>query len=277
MGNRYLICVCSYPMPKPLTEMRYADETARLFFIETKDFVTFSAPTKIYAKGLDCVDEGRMIDPFVWEDQNKTGRYLLFFKQKGVSVSESYDLRHWNYLGHTDGGENACVLVENEGYLLLHSPHNGIGLKKSTDLLRWIDCGVVLPKEAEEKWANGRLTAAFAMKNENPQIPYRYIVFFHGSKKDSVPETHGSPPLPCIIRMIFKPTFFNRSQPTDKNHCLKRRRLMKFGRFTPTISRYRLHKSIRCSQNCEDRSAKRWRMEESARTAVTISSPPSFD
>ena len=208
VGDRYLICVCSYPMPKPLTEMSYADETARLFFMETKDFVTFSTPTRIYAKGIDYVDEGRMIDPFVLEDRNQRGRYVLFFKQKGISVSESYDLRHWNYLGHADGGENACVVAENEDYLLLHSPHNGIGLKKSNDLLHWIDCGVVLPKETEEPWANGRLTAAFAMKNENPTIPYRYIVFFHGSKKDSVPETHGSASLAMYYTDDFQTYVF---------------------------------------------------------------------
>ena len=208
VGEYYRIFICSYPMPKPWTEMSYADESARLFFIETTDFVTFSSPKKIYAKGLDCADEGRMIDPFVLEDQNQKGRYLLFFKQNGVSVSESYDLHNWRYLGSADGGENACVLVEDGTYLLLHSPHNGIGLKKSDDLSVWQDCGTVLPKESNEEWANGRLTAAFAMKNEDPTIPYRYIVFFHGSKKDAHPETHGAASLAMYYTNDFKTYIF---------------------------------------------------------------------
>lgn len=190
-GDEYWLCVTSYPLPRPFAEQCYADDTARLFFMRTKDFVTFSEPEKIDAKGKHCSEEGRMIDPFVLEDKDTHGRYLLFFKQNGVSISESYDLENWNYLGHAEAGENACVLVKNDEYHLIHSPRNGIGHKISRDTLHWEDRGVILPKEANEPWANGRLTAAFAMKNESPAIPYEYIVFFHGSKQSSHPETHG--------------------------------------------------------------------------------------
>ena len=191
VGDAYRICVCSYPMPVPYEQRGYADDTARLYWIETRDFVTFTQPRRILAKGSDCADEGRMIDPFVLEDKDRAGRYLLFFKQHGVSMSESFDLENWSYLGHVEGGENASVVVENGQYHLIHSPHNGIGHKVSEDLQCWTDLGVCLPKETEAAWANGRLTAAFAMKNRDPAIPYRYLVFFHGSRRDSTPETHG--------------------------------------------------------------------------------------
>ena len=76
--DEYLICVTSYPMRAPYSERYYADETARLFFIKTKDFKTFSLPERIYPKGKEVANEGRMIDPYVLE---KDGEYLLFFKQ----------------------------------------------------------------------------------------------------------------------------------------------------------------------------------------------------
>lgn len=207
-GDRYRIFVTSYPMPYPFATCAYADETARLFFIETTDFRSFSEPQKIYAKGIECKDEGRMIDPFILEDKDVQGRYLLFFKQNGVSISESYDLASWNYLGHVDGGENACVFVEDNRYHLIHSPHNGIGHKVSDDLFAWNDLGVCLPKEANESWADGRLTAAFAMKNEQSEIPYRYLVFFHGSKQESYPETHGDASLAMYYTNDFQTYVF---------------------------------------------------------------------
>ena len=44
--GEFLICVTSYPMPRPFAECCCADETARLFFIKTKDFVNFSEPDR---------------------------------------------------------------------------------------------------------------------------------------------------------------------------------------------------------------------------------------
>lgn len=207
-GDSYRIYVTSYPMPRPFAECPYADATARLYYIETSDFSGFCAPKRIYPKGVDCADEGRMIDPFVLEDKDEQGRYLLFFKQNGVSISESYDLENWHFLGHVEGGENACVLVEDGRYHLIHSPHNGIGHKVSDDLSAWTDLGVVIPKETNEPWASGRLTAAFAMKNENPDIPYRYLVFFHGSRVDSSPETHGDASLALYYTNDFETYVF---------------------------------------------------------------------
>jgi len=207
VGNRYLLCVSSYPLPKPFAEQCYADETARLYWMETEDFITFSKPEKLFPKG-DGEDEGRMIDPFLFTDKDDPSRYLLLFKQKGISLSESYDLEHWSYLGRADGGENACILEENGAYLLLHSPHNGIGVKTTLDLLHWEDRGTVLPPETNEDWAKGRLTAAFAMKNEDPSVPYRYLVFFHGSRADTSPETHGNASLALYYTNDFQSYVF---------------------------------------------------------------------
>jgi hypothetical protein len=182
----------------------YADESARLFFIKTKDFKTFSSPERIYPKGKEVATEGRMIDPYVLE---KDGEYLLFFKQNGVSVSKSDDLREWSFIGAVDGGENACVIEENGRYILIHSPENGIGIKESYDLKTWQDSGVYTLEQDKWEFASGRLTAAFAMRTPL-DIPYQYIVFFHGSRADSLPETHGAASLAFAYTNDFKSYHF---------------------------------------------------------------------
>ncbi|MBR2343261.1 MAG: hypothetical protein IKA64_03310 [Clostridia bacterium] len=203
-GGEYLICVTSYPMPVPYSEKPCADSTARLFFIRTRDFKSFSAPERIYPKGRECADEGRMIDPFVLDGGNG---YLLFFKQNGVSVSRSRDLESWEFLGHTDGGENACVIKDEDRYLLIHSPRNGIGIKESRDLRVWEDVGVYTLDQEHWDFASGRLTAAFAMPLPS-ELGYRYVVFFHGSRADSYPETHGEASLAYAYTNDFKDYFF---------------------------------------------------------------------
>jgi hypothetical protein len=204
-NDEYLICVTSYPMRVPYSERSYADDTARLFFIKTKDFETFSMPERIYPKGRRNINEGRMIDPYVFEKTN--GEFFLFFKQNGVSVSRSTNLCDWKFIGHTDGGENACVIEDNGRYLLIHSPENGIGVKESCDLKAWKDIGVYTLEQKEWEWASGRLTAAFAMRAKTV-CAYQYIVFFHGSRADSIPETHGAASLSLAYTNDFKSYYF---------------------------------------------------------------------
>ena len=202
--DEYLICVTSYPMRIPYSEKSCADDTARLFFIKTKDFNAFSEPERIYPKGHGNTEEGRMIDPFVFKHNDE---YLLFFKQNGVSVSRSQDLQNWQFLGRTEGGENTCVIDDGERYILIHSPKNGIGIKESLDLKTWTDVGVYTLDQEKWDFASGRLTAAFAMSAENDS-KYKYIVFFHGSRADSKPETHGAASLAFVYTNDFREYHF---------------------------------------------------------------------
>ena len=204
-GDEYLICVTSYPMKMPYSERSSADETARLFFIKTKDFKSFSSPERIYPKGRENTNEGRKIDPFVFEKAED--EFLLFFKQNGVSVSKSANLRDWIFIGSADGGENACVIEDNGKYILIHSPENGIGIKESDDLITWKDIGVHILEQESWEWARGRLTAAFAMRPKT-ECEYKYIVFFHGSRADSSPETHGAASLAFAYTNDFNTYFF---------------------------------------------------------------------
>ena len=202
--GEYLICVTSYPMLLPYAEQPYADESARLFFIKTKDFKSFSSPERIYPKGKECDNEGRMIDPFVLQNGSE---YLLFFKQNGVSLARSENLVDWEFVGYTDGGENACVIKEKDRYVLLHSPENGIGVKVSSDLQGWSDLGVYTLEQDKWAFASGRLTAAFAMPMETP-CEHKYVVLFHGSRAESIPETHGTASLALAYTDDFENYYF---------------------------------------------------------------------
>ena len=160
-GEEYVICFTSYPMPFPYDKRHYADDTARLFTMRTRDFDAFSAPELLNPKGHTPVEDlGRMIDPFILPKEDE---YYVFYKQNGVSVSKSQDLKTWEYLGHTEGGENACVIQRDGEYWLVHSPHNGIGFMRSKDLAHWEDMGVTTLNQAHWPWAEGRITAGFAM------------------------------------------------------------------------------------------------------------------
>ncbi len=198
-NGEYLVSICSYPMPFPFEKQSYANEDARLFLMRTKDFKTFTEPEMIMAKGdMPVEDMGRMIDPCIFRDKDDEGLFHLMFKQNGVSLSHSRDLCHWSFDRYIDGGENASVVVREGKYFLMHSPENGIGIKASADLVSWQDEGVTLLGHGKWEWATGRLTAGYIM--EAPEgFKYRYIVFFHSSRKEEWPETHGG----ASVAMVF--------------------------------------------------------------------------
>ena len=183
--NEWLLCLQTYPRPDYiLSEMpRYGNGSARLFIMRSKDLESWGAPELIKVKGpnVPVADMGRMIDPYLLEDKDNPGKYWCFYKQNGVSMSYTTDFRNWTYFGHTDSGENTCVLVENSLYLLFHSPSNGIGIKKSDDLITWTDWGELITLgQTGWNWAKGRITAGTVLKlNGNNEA--NYLMFFHGS------------------------------------------------------------------------------------------------
>lgn len=190
VGDEYILTVTSYPLPDPYRVRFYATDEARIFTMKTKDFKEFSEPEIIMAKGdMKIEDMGRMIDPYIIKSKDEE-KYFLMFKQNGVSLSHSYDLKNWEFDGSYEGGENACVIIKDGEYYLIHSPDDGIGIKKSKNLRTWEDLGVTKLGKDRWNWASGRLTAGFMM--EAPKgFHHKYILFFHGSKKEIEPETHG--------------------------------------------------------------------------------------
>lgn len=185
-NNEWILCFQTYPRPDYTRSqnIRFGDETARLFIMRSKDFKSWTEPELLKVKGnnVPCENMGRMIDPYIVQDKDEPEKYWCFYKQNGVSLSYTTDMQSWEFYGHTSAGENACVLVENDEYLLFHSPSNGIGIKRTTDLKEWTDWGelITLGQDLWE-WAKGRITAGTVVNLKHVPGIRRYIMFFHGS------------------------------------------------------------------------------------------------
>ena len=189
-NGEWVLCVQTYPRAGYTVDQipRYGDKTARVFVMTSKDLENWSKPRMLKVKGPDVpvADMGRMIDAFLLEDKDEPGKWWCFYKQNGVSMSWSRDLINWTYFGRAQSGENVCVLVENDEYLLFHSPSNGIGLKKSKDLKNWRDAGELITLGQKDwPWAKGRLTAGFVLDMRKEPGVGKYIMFFHGSGPES--------------------------------------------------------------------------------------------
>jgi hypothetical protein len=176
----WVICLQTYPRPNGA---KYGDSSARIFTMRSADLERWSAPMLLKVKGPDVQESemGRMIDPYLVEDKDNPGKWWCFYKQNGASMSSSSDLENWTYYGRTDAGENACVIVDGNDYVLFHSPENGIGLKRSCDLKQWRDEGVVFLGQKDWPWAQGRLTAGFALDLRAEPAVKKILLFFHGS------------------------------------------------------------------------------------------------
>ena len=184
--DEWILCLQTYPRPDHYNyqPVRYGDATARIFIMRSKDLVKWSDPEILKVKGNDVPveDMGRMIDAFLLEDKDEKGKYWCFYKQRGVSMSYSYDLVNWTFFGFTEAGENSCVLTENDEYILFHSPSNGIGIKKSKELKNWTNWGnLITLGQSKWNWAKGRISAGTVINLKNVKGIENYIMFFHGS------------------------------------------------------------------------------------------------
>lgn len=183
--NEWIICLQTYPRPDYFANQmpRYGTSNSRLFTMRSKNLRKWSTPELLTVKGskVPVEDMGRMIDPYLIEDKDVKGKYWCFYKQNGVSLSYSWNLTDWTYQGHTEAGENTCVLVIDDEYILFHSPTNGIGIKRSKDLVNWKDWGgLITLGQKEWPWARGRVTAGMVISGPE-SAPGKYLMFFHGS------------------------------------------------------------------------------------------------
>ena len=190
--GRWVMCLQTYPTPKG---GHFGDETSRVFTMRSKDLVEWDEPELIAVKGPDVAreDMGRMIDPYLIEDKDEPGKWWCFFKQNGASMSWSNDLKTWTYFGRVDAGENVCLLIEADDYVLFHAPKNGVGIKRSKDFQSWTDRGLLVLGQAEWPWAQGRLTAGHVLDLRVEPAVGKYVMFFHGSSPEgcALQETHG--------------------------------------------------------------------------------------
>lgn len=183
-GGQWTMCLQSYPRPdyRRGGPVRWADQSARVFIIRSNDLIHWSEPELLRVKGPDLpvAEMGRMIDPFLIEDKDEPGKWWCFYKQHGVSLSWSRDLQHWQFFGATPSGENVCVLIDGDEYVLIHSPDNGMGVKRSKDLIHWQDAGPrITLGQAEWPWAETRLTAGFVLDLRHEPRVGKFLMFFH--------------------------------------------------------------------------------------------------
>lgn len=183
--DEWILCLQSYPRPGYTVDQmpRYGDRRSRLYMIRSKDLQEWSEPELIRVKGnIAEEDMGRMMDPYLIQDKEEPDKWWCFYKQSGVSMSYSYDLKNWTPYGSTSSGESVCVLTENNEYILFHSPKNGIGIKKSRSLQNWADWGQVITLgQSEWEWAKGRVTAGTVVNLSHVEGVNSYLMFFHGS------------------------------------------------------------------------------------------------
>lgn len=184
-AGQWILCLQTYPRLnyRRGEKLRWADQTARLFIMRSKDLIHWSGPELLRVKGPDVpVDKmGRMIDPYLIEDKDNPGKWWCFYKQRGVSLSWSYDLKNWTYFGRADSGENVCVLIDRDEYVLFHSPANGIGIKRSKDLKKWRDVnGLITLGQKQWPWAQNRITAGVVLDLRKEPRVGKYVMFFHG-------------------------------------------------------------------------------------------------
>ena len=149
--------------------------------MRSKDLKNWGEPEIIRVKGpgVEIAKMGRMIDPYILEDKDEKGKWWCFYKQNGVSMSYSYDFQNWTFFGHTESGENVCVLNESNEYILFHSPSNGISIKRSSDLNTWNDWGNLITLGQDEwNWAKGRITAGTVMNLNEKKKRESILCFF---------------------------------------------------------------------------------------------------
>ncbi len=180
-GDRWVLCLQTYPRPNG---ERYGNDSARIWTMRSSDLETWDEPELLRVKGPDVPVEqmGRMIDAYLLADKDEPGKWWCFYKQAGMSRSWSRDLRTWAYAGRTSAGENACVLIDGDEYVLFHSPANGIGVKRSRDLQTWRDEGLLTLGQTTWRWAQGRLTAGFVLDLRREPAVGRALMFFHASE-----------------------------------------------------------------------------------------------
>ncbi len=218
-GNEWVLCLQTYPRLdyKRSENVRWADQSARIFIIRSKDLKQWGKPELLQVKGPDIPREqmGRMIDPYLLEDKDVPGKWWCFYKQNGVSYSWSHDLKKWNYASRTASGENVCVLVDGNEYVLFHSPHNGIGVKRSKDLKSWRDVGGLITLGQEDwVWAQNRLTAGAVLDLRHVEKVGKYLMFFHGGGPGKK-KTQDNVDANCCIGMAWSSDLVNWEWPRE--------------------------------------------------------------
>ena len=202
--GRWVLCLSSYPRPNI--------HDARCWTTASDDLQSWQEPRTLQLKGpaVPVRDTGRALDPYIFRDKDDPERWWCCYKHGGVllgrahglgfggtpippdslllqsmQLSFSHDLERWTPYAQTDGEENYCMLVDEaeDEYLLVHSPANGIGIKRSTDLVNWYDDCLYTLGQRQWRWAQGRITAGHLLDLRSHPAVGKYLLTFHGATR----------------------------------------------------------------------------------------------
>ena len=190
--KEWIMCLQTYPTPNKET---WGNATSRIWIMRSKDLINWEEPEILMVKGdeIPIGEMGRMIDPYLLEDGNEPGKWWCYYKQNGVSMSYSYDLKNWTFSGSANSGENVTVLHKDGQYILFHSPENGIGLKKSNSPTEWGEDEYLITLGQDQwVWAQRRLTAATVIDLTHDSKFGKYIMFFHGSSAEGAKPAYNA-------------------------------------------------------------------------------------
>ena len=191
-NDEWILCLQTYPQPN---KERWGNKDSRVWIMRSKDLENWSTPELLEVKGnhVPQSEMGRMIDPYLLEDPNEPGKWWCYYKQNGASMSYSYDLKNWTYVGATDAGENVTVLYKNNEFIMFHSPPNGIGVKRSKTPSGWGENEQLITLGQENwEWAQRRLTAATVIDLTEDENIGKYIMFFHGSSHEGAKPAYNA-------------------------------------------------------------------------------------
>lgn len=189
-GDEWILCYQTYPTPDG---RKYGNEDCRIWITRSEDLENWSTPEMLMVKGpnVPAEDMGRLIDPYLVEDKDVPGKWWCFFDDDAANISYSYDLKRWTYFKRMPCGENPCVLIDNDEYVLIYDPKDegrGAGMKRSKDMVHWQDMEKRIPLGGKEwKWAPDGIQGAFVIDLREVNRIGKYLMFFHagpGFKKN---------------------------------------------------------------------------------------------
>ena len=197
-NGRWIMALQSYPIPPG---QDWADDTARLWIMESNDLEQWDPPRQIKPEGCTAnwARSRRQIDPCIVAH---AGRFWCFYKTDGqLGLLVSSDLHTWEealpdrpVLKRRDTPdrstvENVCLIKDGDEWLMFFSPcrdGRGIGTARSQNLLDWYEVQYVeFPKV---NWADNGPTAPMVIDQQDTLGVW--LMVFHGERRLVSP--HGA-------------------------------------------------------------------------------------
>lgn len=197
-NGRWIMALQSYPIPPG---QDWADDSARLWILESDDLEHWDAPRPIKPEGCTAnwARSPRQIDPCIVAHDDK---FWCFYKTDGqLGLLVSPDLQRWEEAlpdrpvlsrkDTPDGStlENVCLVKERAVWRMFFSPcreGRGVGTASFTNLLDWHEIRYL--DFPEVSWADNGPTAPMVL-DQRERLGV-WLMLFHGESRRESP--HGA-------------------------------------------------------------------------------------